>query len=151
MSAALLAPLFLDLRPCVAGQEVDSALPGKWHLIKFNGRAAPESVMVDFYRDGRVVVTQGGAEVTGTYLTARRKSRKRITLKLNVEDSESDRMKAEIITGGYTFVRGRLVLETLDRPTPSFLFTISGRVRMEFERLPSSHRTCVLQGREGAK
>ena len=136
--ATLMAALISEWQPCLAGQQVDPSLLGKWKLAKLNGIPPPGGLIIEFRADGRVATVEKASEVIGTYFTAKKKSLKQITLKVSLEDNESGQMKDEVITGRYKVVRGRLVLEFFDAPTPFFLFTIGGHTRMEFERLPSS-------------
>ena len=102
--------------PKVIGQSA-TPLAGKWKVVRFQGQEEKTGGSIEFFQDGRVVISQKGSELKeGTYVTDETKSPFTINFKLTVMEYGEQKKTIVNSPGIYKFEAKRLILKAVNAP-----------------------------------
>ena len=139
-SAWILLLLFIcTTPPHRAMRQASSPLIGKWKVVSFQGKEGDTPGHIEFFKDGRVLVSQEGSEPkAGVYATDDTKSPSVITIKMSLVEPGNTKKTTVICPGIYKIEGGRLILKAVNadgvEPPKDFKVEPTGYAHLELVR-----------------
>jgi uncharacterized protein (TIGR03067 family) len=114
-------------------------LIGKWKVVSFQGEEGKTPGNIEFFKDGRVLISEEGSESKeGVYTTDERKSPSIIILKMHVMEGEKQTKTTVTCPGIYKIEGGRLILKAVNadgvEPPKDFKVEPNGYAHLELVR-----------------
>jgi uncharacterized protein (TIGR03067 family) len=119
--------------------QANSPLIGRWKVVSFQGKEGDAPGHIEFFKDGRVLISQEGSEPKeGDYATDDTKSPSVITLRMSVVEPGNKKKTTVMCPGIYKIERGRLILKAVNadgvEPPKDFKVEPIGYAYLEFVR-----------------
>jgi uncharacterized protein (TIGR03067 family) len=119
--------------------QASSDLIGKWKVVSFQGKEGDAPGSLEFFKDGRVLISQDGSEPKeGTYVTDETKSPFIIILKMSVIEAGNQKKTTVICPGIYKIAGGMLILKAVNadgvEPPKDFKVEPNGYAHLELVR-----------------